>query len=406
MKSKENLVSLDVLRGIACLLVWISHVRVATRYFVDSRFDFIQVFSAWGKESVMIFFILSGIVINLSSQNKTDQWQYFKKRFIRIYPIYLAILLICFACDNLILGHAIVPGIFIGNLLLSATLDGYLVPTMPLNPAVWSISCEAFFYLLFGLIYKSKRLSAIWVWFAVCCLSIIYRLLTVNDMGIVHHFIFLMNNSFLWILGYLVFEYRNKFQTSLSVAVCGLLMIPLVTRLHQLPYNVHEVMYFAGGIFLLPLFTYLLRDDTITDGKKIVISYKWVIPIYMMSLLLLWQYSNSLASSKIIYSLLPWLSLILYYKPVQFNIKWIYNRSKPFFRFFAGISYPLYLLHMPIMYLMFYFIPDQKLIGAILCIFLTISISYLFEIYLFKKPAALLNAYSILKLSAAKQDQS
>lgn len=354
----------------------------------------------------MIFFILSGIVINLSSRNKTDQWQYFKKRFIRIYPIYLAVLLICFACDHLILGHAIAPGIFMGNLFLSATLQGYLVPTMPLNPAVWSISCEAFFYLLFGLIYKSKRLNAIWIWFAVCCLSIIYKLLTVDDMGIVHHFIFLLNNSFLWILGYLVFEYRNKFQASLSVALCGILMIPLVTRLHQLPGSVHEVMYFLGGIFLLPLFIYLLRDDTITDRKEIVINYKWVIPIYMMSVLLLWQYSNSLVISKIIYTLLPWLSLILYYKPIQFNIRWVYHRSKTFFRFFAGISYPLYLLHMPVMYLIFYFIPDQKLIGAILSIFITLSISYLFEIYLFKRPAALLDAYSILRLSAAKQNQS
>lgn len=351
--------------------------------------------------------MLSGIVINLNSRNKTDQWQYFTKRFIRIYPIYLSVLLICFLSDYLVMGHPIDPRVFTGNLFLSATLQGYLVSTMPLDPAVWSITCEVFFYIIFGLIYTSKRLNSIWIWFAVCCLSIIYKLLT-NDSthsGIFNHFIFLLNKSFLWVLGYLVFEYRDKFRTSLPVALCGVLMIPLVTRLHQFPNDLQEAMYLLAGVYLLPLFIYLLRTDKIADKEKSYISYWHIVPVYIISIMMLWHYSNSLAMSKIIYSLLPLLSFTLYGKPVIVNIKRIYNRSTPFLAFVANISYPLYLLHMPVMYLVFYLIPDQKFAGVLLIIFLTVSMSYLFEIYLFKKPSRLINEYSFLRLGRSKQDQ-
>jgi peptidoglycan/LPS O-acetylase OafA/YrhL len=405
MTPQKKLISLDILRGLACLFVWISHARVATQYFAAPKFDFIQVFSAWGREAVVIFFMLSGVVINLSSQNKTSTWQYFTKRFIRIYPIYVAVLLICFLCDYLILGYPVDARILIGNLFVSGTLEGYFVPTMPLDPAVWSITCEVFFYIIFGLAYTLKRIRYVWMWFGVCCLSIIYKLLTDAGVhsGIFNHFIFLLNSSFPWILGYLVFEYRDKFRTSLPVALCGVVMIPLFTRLHQLSNDLHELMYSFAGICLIPLFIYLLSNYKTVNKERLNISYGYIAPVYITGVILLWQYSNSLTISKILYSLLPFISFILYYKPVMVIAKRIYYRSKAFFGFFADISYPLYLLHMPIMYLIYHFLPGQKLIGTVLIIFLTVSVSYLFETYLFKKTARLLNAYSSVRSVRVKQ---
>lgn len=386
MTAQKKLIALDILRGIACLLVWFSHIRVATQYFKDSKYDFIQSFTAWGHEAVIIFFILSGIVINLSSQNKLDRPAYFKKRFIRIYPIYFAVFLICFLSVHFIFKYPVSLRTFFGNLFLSGTLQSYIAPTMPMNAAVWSITCEVFFYIIFGIFYTSNRIKWIWVWFFVCCLSIIYKIIYDSDQsGLLNQLIFLLNNSFLWLLGYLVFEYRNKITTSFPVAIAGLLMVPMVTRVHQLSKGLLEFMLYLAGLFLLPLFIYLLKNYKPTAELKRNINYLFIAPLYMVSLLLLWNYSNSLTNSKIIYSFIPFLSLVFYLPQAMGLIYFLYKSLKSSFAFLADISYPLYLLHMPVMYIVYNFLPGQKTVGMLLVVFFTVSLSYIFEIYLFKK---------------------
>ena len=389
MKHPDKLIGLDVLRGMACLLVWVSHIRVATEYFNDARFDFIQAFTAWGRESVVIFFMLSGIVINLSSQNKTSRWQYFKKRFIRIYPVYLAVLIICFTADHFIFGNPINTKVFTGNLFISGTLPAYLSPVMPLNPAVWSITCEVFFYIVFGLIFKPERLKWVWIWLGVCGLSILYKVIYDQyHTGLFYHIIYLLNSSFLWIAGYLVFEYRNKLSAGLPAVICGILMVPLVTRLHHLSGNLPEFMYYLAGIYLIPLFAYLLkgyRPDPLQQKFRIRPTYFF--PFYLISIWLLWRYSGSLMSNKIFYSCIPFLSLMFYLKPPVNALKWLYEKVATAFSLLAGISYPLYLLHMPVMYLAFHFLPGYKVLGMVVAITVTLSVSYFFEIYLFKRLA-------------------
>jgi len=386
MTAQKKLLALDILRGVACLLVWFSHLRVSTTYFNSAKYDFLQIFVAWGHEAVVIFFILSGIVINLSSQNKLDRATYFKKRFIRIYPIYFVVLLICFFTVVFILNYSVDLRTLIGNLFLSATLQGYIVRTMPMNAAIWSITCEAFFYIIFGILFTTNRIKWIWVWFSVCCVSIIYKIIYAGEQpGLINHVVFLLNNSFLWLLGYLAFEYRNKVTTSFPVAMAGLLMVPMVTRVHQLNKGLLELMLYLAGLYLLPLFIFLLKNYKPNPEIKRDINHFFIVPLYLVSLLLLWNYSNSLVISKIIYSTIPFLSLMFYLPPVMALINFLYNFFKRIFIFLADISYPLYLLHMPIMSIINNFLPEQKAFGMILIVFLTISLSYIFEIYLFKK---------------------
>lgn len=400
-----NLISLDVLRGLACLLVWMSHVRMATRYFADSNYDFIQVFSAWGRESVVVFFMLSGILINLSSQQKTSRGQYFLKRFLRIYPIYLVVLIICFVSDHLIFGHTTDTFTLIGNLLVSGTIHVNFIPTMPLNSVVWSITSEVFFYLIFGLIFTLNRIKLVWIWFVLCCFSIMYKTTYGNmfNNGLGDHFILLINTSFVWILGYLVFEYRDKFTSSLPVALCGVLLIPSITRLHNLPADFNILIYSLPGICLSPLFIYLLRNYKTSSKEKFSINYWYVAPVYAVGVIMLWQYSNSTMLSKILYSVLPLCSVVLFSKLLILILQRIYFSSKSFFVFFANISYPLYLVHVPIMYIVYHYLPGHKTIGSILIILLTITISYFFELYLFKKPALILPPSRITKIENVKE---
>lgn len=387
MKKKTKVVSLDILRGLACLLVYISHIRVATQYFKNPRYDYIQSFAAWGKESVVIFFILSGIVINLSSRNHVSRTAYFKKRIIRILPIYLVVLLICFSANSLIFHQPIDIRTFWGNFFFSGTLEAYICPVMPLNPAVWSITCEVFFYIVFGLIYQPNRLRGIWVWFFVCCFSIVYKVYDYQyHTGFFYYLIFLLNNSFLWLLGYLLLEYCNRLQTSLPSAICGVLMIPMLTRLHNLPHRMVELSYIPEGIYLIPFFIYLLRNlPSYHPGPRLQVGHYLFLLVYPLNIWLLWHYSNSLPANKIFYIFFPLISLLLYWKHAADLLWYLWRQTGKLFRWLALISYPFYLLHMPIMYIAFYYLPNEKYLGMFLSLGLTTLLSYILEVFLFEK---------------------
>ena len=390
MSENKKIIGLDILRGLACLVVWLSHIRVVTHYFNAPSYNFIQTFVSWGREAVVVFFILSGIVINLASQNKTDKKEYFKKRFLRIYPIFFVMLVICYSTDYFIFNHPLILTNIAGNLLLQGMWPTYIVPPLPYDLAAWSIACEAFFYVVFGLFYDFNRPKVIWTWFALSIISNIFHLFHEDGTGIFYQFTSLLNNSFLWLLGFLIFEYRSKLFTSAQAASTGLLMIPLLTRMNALPNSVRQACYYIAGIYLMPLFVWELKkiNRTITSEKQFNIRHIYFLPVYLINAALLWHYSDSLFISKILYTLLPLLSLALYSRLVRDFIKVIFSKIKVPLLFISSISYPLYLAHMPIMTLVYHFLPHQKLIGMLLIAVIAIGISYLFEVFLFRRLSA------------------
>lgn len=402
MQHPKKLVGLDILRGLACVVVWLNHVRVATDYFVDAKYNFMQSFMAWGREAVVIFFVLSGVVINMASQNKTDRAQYFKKRFLRIYPIFFVVLVICYSADYFIFHNPIIWGNIIGNVFLQGMWPRFIVPTLPFNTASWSIACEAFFYVVFGIFFTANRRGVIWIWFGMSIAAIIFRLFNSYHLGIFYQFNHLMCSSFLWLLGYLIYEYRDRIASNAQVAVCGLLMIPLITRLNTLPFGFRQTCYYLEGLYLIPLFIYVLNKHRKTTPAKnqFVIRHIYLLPVYVLNIWLLWQYSDSLLISKVLYSTIPLISVLLYSSFLIDAAKWIYSKIKALILFFADISYPLYLVHMPTMYLVYHFLPNQKLIGMILIGFVAISVSYLFEVYLFRKLSATVNHVTANKVRA------
>lgn len=90
----KNINALDGLRGIAAYFVVISHFCGATKF---GDYHFIL-----GRVGVMIFFILSGFLmghIYLSNDGKptpSDVARYLVRRFTRVYPLFIAIVLLCY----------------------------------------------------------------------------------------------------------------------------------------------------------------------------------------------------------------------------------------------------------------------------------------------------------------------
>lgn len=172
-------VRLDMIRWLAAFFVCISHVRslCIVDYGVETdwatrAFYFIHGF---GHSAVMVFFVLSGYlvggeVLRAFRDGTFNPRSYFTKRTARLYTPYLPALVVFAAIDWLGARHFNVEGIYThgkplvmvfydisarltleiaaGNFLFLQTLT---VPTLGSNTPLWSLTCEAWYYLLFPL---------------------------------------------------------------------------------------------------------------------------------------------------------------------------------------------------------------------------------------------------------------
>ncbi len=133
--------SIQTLRGLAALMVVCEHIR----------------FLACGAFGVDIFFCISGFMIMYTTQHNTEG--FFRKRLIRIVPFYYVMTL------GVYLMLVLFPSLFEQthaslSLLVKSLLfipfdmgNGVIQPIVRIG---WTVNCEMFFYLLFGL---SLRIS-------------------------------------------------------------------------------------------------------------------------------------------------------------------------------------------------------------------------------------------------------
>ena len=139
--------ALEGLRAFAAIVVIIGHFVYHKRV-VDPSFEpsgWIS-YQAPGHHAVLVFFVLSGYVIGLNhpvALKWSNVGEYLRKRFIRLYPIYVLALLAGFVVSGFaysweILGWHLIFGI-----------NGLPVATMLDNSPIWSLQYEVVFYLLF-----------------------------------------------------------------------------------------------------------------------------------------------------------------------------------------------------------------------------------------------------------------
>ncbi len=151
--------SIQVMRGIACLLVLAFHValQLDTYYGISwPRLLFSQ-----GYAGVDLFFVISGFVIAYSSQSllgrPTFFGRYWLKRLVRVYPLYWLVLilsivgLILTAPDKVPTGT--VPAVIEHWLAVALLIPGHEA----VNAVSWSLSYELYFYALFSLLILNRQ---------------------------------------------------------------------------------------------------------------------------------------------------------------------------------------------------------------------------------------------------------
>jgi peptidoglycan/LPS O-acetylase OafA/YrhL len=247
-------VHLDALRGLAALLVFSGHTRalyftsavsdrpVVTRaeagkptentksqaatVVEGSGADFGEIRLA--SEAVILFFVLSGYLVGGSVLRlmRTARWSwrvYLTKRITRLYVVLIPALILGAALDKIGskffgpgsvyatpagiqivttygLAERLRPSVFIGDLFF---LDPFRVPVLGTNVALWSLSNEFWYYLIFpmlclALVWGRKVLwRTLWLIAAVALM-----IFTGRDMSLLFP---------LWILGALVSVIPRKF---------------------------------------------------------------------------------------------------------------------------------------------------------------------------------------------------
>jgi peptidoglycan/LPS O-acetylase OafA/YrhL len=269
-------IHLDAMRGLAALVVVFGHGRglflpsftsaplaaeVVERGYADSRLGGLTI----GHQAVMVFFVLSGYLVGGSVLNSfaADRWQwsdYLIKRLVRLWIVLVPAILIGVLIDNC--GFNLVstagsiysapPGqeyvglenvrhsfdiwIIIGNLLF---LQGIFVPTAGTNLALWSLSNEFWYYLMFPtllLVFRPNERMSRRIAFGLVVVGIAVLI------GAHAAYLFLV-----WILGAIVAHLLPRIPSRLAslVVVFGALVfvgVFLTLKKLSLPLYVTEMM--------------------------------------------------------------------------------------------------------------------------------------------------------------------
>jgi len=154
-RSGQNTVyTIQAFRGIAVILVVLYHAtQFFTAHYQVAPFGGLFLF---GFSGVHIFFVLSGFIIYMVHRDDIGKpgryFSYIKKRFIRIYPTYWAILAIL-SSYFLFRGTIVVHDIY-------QNLDLIHAPQNLINPICWTLFFEILFYAVFSFLILNRILGS------------------------------------------------------------------------------------------------------------------------------------------------------------------------------------------------------------------------------------------------------
>lgn len=153
MKTSTRFESLDHLRGLAAVMVLLAHglhnlsrgmYRDEIGAWITTK-NFFYACIAEGHAGVSLFIVLSGFLFMYINYNKNiDYGRFIKNRVLRIYPLYVVMVL----CGAYAFSSSLTTGNLLGSLLLlqgtGAAHNGGMFTMI-----LWTISTEFIFYLAF-----------------------------------------------------------------------------------------------------------------------------------------------------------------------------------------------------------------------------------------------------------------
>lgn len=174
MAVKDNKVhSIQFLRFVAATLVVLFHAHLAlsTRLSPEMANEQHLYLFGFGAVGVHIFFVISGYIMVLTNSRQDKPFsarQFYRKRIIRIYPIYWLIAAL-YLLANFVMGtpYDLSPYALVSALLLLPEQAPLII-----GPA-WTLAYEMYFYIMFGIAMMFGLLRGLLILTAFFGLSII-----------------------------------------------------------------------------------------------------------------------------------------------------------------------------------------------------------------------------------------
>ena len=177
--SRSNLPGLTNIRFFAALWVIFFHIGFLWHNSSSVFADLISI----GYIAVSIFFILSGFILGYNyAGTNVSAAEFWAARAGRILPVYFVGLLLDAHASILSVSHAGQTGSYLSLLPAPFLLQAWFPFTaLSWNPPAWSLSCEAFFYLLFP--FLAPKLATLFRRCPLATLSILWLLSAVPSVA-------------------------------------------------------------------------------------------------------------------------------------------------------------------------------------------------------------------------------
>ena len=343
---KERHFGLDIVRAFAISIVLLQHSNVISQFIPYNLPNFITELKI--PDGVDLFFVLSGfligrILLKTDLGNLSSIIKFWKRRLLRTLPNYF----LFFIINLILLLLKISPG------LLSHAVLYYFVFLQNFHKPVdvffwesWSLCIEEWFYFLFPL-----------------------SLLLLNKLNSKKNSIYIT-----CIILFFIFSVGTKFQYINTHQI-----IDLDLYLRKLAITRFDILCFGLFLALLELTNSILLKKA-----------KWVGLIVFFSYLFYGSkpLGNNLYILHFIYSALACSGLLIFCYNYKNGNKYLTNCIE----FISKISYSMYLVHLPVLYILNYFVSkdysSMPITYFFSYIFVVVSLSYLnykyFEMYFLK----------------------
>lgn len=256
--------NLQVLRGISAILVCYFHFRGDLNFENSKAGDLL--FSN-GSISVPIRFVISGFTMVYTTRKLTIDKQntfstivsYFKKRIIRIVPLYY---ILTFAW--ILLGGGIALYITDSSLLSRLIHSLLFLPHKNLPPVLylgWSLNFEMFFYAIFGIsLFFTKQIYIFIILFFI--LTYIVGNFITKDNPILDMITSSLNLYFVMGILLIIILDKVKFSDNLAIAISAvgiLLFCSFFFNLLTIKHELLIILIVSGFVFSFLLFDYFLK---------------------------------------------------------------------------------------------------------------------------------------------------
>lgn len=162
MKNSGQIYSVQILRGVAALVVLFSHINHKT---LQLGVQTTNIFS-WGGIGVDIFFIISGFIMMLVTNKDSSKLQFISNRVIRIIPAYWTVTIIALGV------YLVAPSLVNSSGGQTGILQSFTLLKIPYDIKFlvqngWTLTFEFFFYLTFIFFIKMNGVKKAFLTFII-----------------------------------------------------------------------------------------------------------------------------------------------------------------------------------------------------------------------------------------------